>query len=105
MFDKLDDLIAKYEEIMRELHSPDVANYNARFKKLMKEQSDLAPLVEAYTEYKKCKADVQDSLEMLESENDEEMREMLKETLNESKARIEELEQKMNVILIWEMEL
>ncbi len=53
MFDKLDDLIAKYEEIMRELHSPDVANDNARFKKLMKEQSDLAPLVEAYTEYKK----------------------------------------------------
>jgi len=100
MFDKLDDLIAKYEEIMRELHSPDVANDNARFKKLMKEQSDLAPLVEAYTEYKKCKADVQDSLEMLESENDEEMREMLKETLNESKARIEELEQKMKIMLL-----
>ena len=100
MFDKLDDLIAKYEEIMRELHSPDVANDNARFKRLMKEQSDLAPLVEAYTEYKKCKADVQDSLEMLESENDEEMREMLKETLNESKARIEELEQKMKIMLL-----
>ena len=100
MFDKLDDLIAKYEEIMRELHSPDVANDNARFKRLMKEQSDLAPLVEAYTEYKKCKADVQDSLDMLESENDEEMREMLKETLNDSKARIEELEQKMKIMLL-----
>lgn len=100
MFDKLDDLIAKYEEIMRELHSPDVTNDNARFKRLMKEQSDLAPLVEAYTEYKKCKADVQDSLDMLESENDEEMREMLKETLNDSKARIEELEQKMKIMLL-----
>ena len=100
MFDKLDDLIAKYEEIMRELHSPDVANDNARFKRLMKEQSDLAPLVEAYTEYKKCKADVQDSLDMLESENDDEMREMLKETLNDSKARIEELEQKMKIMLL-----
>jgi len=100
MFDKLDDLIAKYEEIMRELHSPDVANDNARFKRLMKEQSDLAPLVEVYTEYKKCKADVQDSLDMLESENDEEMREMLKETLNDSKARIEELEQKMKIMLL-----
>ena len=100
MFDKLDDLIAKYEEIMRELHSPDVANDNARFKKLMKEQSDLAPLVEAYTEYKKCKGDVQDSLDMLESENDEDMREMLKETLNESKARIEELEQQMKIMLL-----
>ena len=100
MFDKLDDLIAKYEEIMRELHSPDVANDNARFKRLMKEQSDLAPLVEAYTEYKKCKADAQDSLDMLESENDDEMREMLKETLNDSKARIEELEQKMKIMLL-----
>ena len=100
MFDKLEDLLIKYEEIMEELHSPEVTNDTNRFRKLMKEQSDLTPLVEAYKEYKKCKSDVQDSLDMLESENDEDMREMLKETLNESKARIEELEQEMKIMLL-----
>lgn len=52
MFDKLDDLLRRYEEIMNELHEPDVANDQTRFRKLMKEQSDLTPIVEAYTEYK-----------------------------------------------------
>ena len=76
MFDKLDDLIARYEEIMNELHEPTVADNQARFRSLMKEQSNLQPIVEAYTEYKKCKETVEDSLSMLESENDEEMREL-----------------------------
>lgn len=66
MFDKLDDLLRRYEEIMNELAEPDVANNQDRFRKLMKEQSDMTPLVEAYTEYKKCKQDVEDSLAMLE---------------------------------------
>ena len=95
MFDKLDDLLRRYEEIMNELAEPDVANNQERFRKLMKEQSDMTPLVEAYTEYKKCKQDVEDSLAMLEEESDEEMREMLKETLNDSKKRIEELEKEI----------
>ena len=95
MFDKLDDLLRRYEEIMNELAEPDVANNQERFRKLMKEQSDMTPLVEAYTEYKKCKQDVEDSLAMLEEESDEEMREMLKETLNDSKKRIEELEKEL----------
>ena len=53
MFDKLEDLLIRYEEIMGELQEPDVANDQERFRKLMKEQADLAPIVEAYTEYKK----------------------------------------------------
>ena len=100
MFDKLDDLLRRYEEMMNELHEPDVVNNQERFRKLMKEQSDLAPLVEAYTEYKKCKQDIEDSLAMLESESDEEMREMLKEELSESKKRVEELEQKLKSLLL-----
>ena len=100
MFDKLDDLLRRYEEIMNELHEPDVANDQTRFRKLMKEQSDLTPIVDAYTEYKKCKQDVEDSIQMLEEENDEEMRKMLKEELSASKKRIEELEQEMKVLLL-----
>ncbi len=100
MFDKLDDLLRRYEEMMNELHEPDVVNNQERFRKLMKEQSDLAPLVEAYTEYKKCKQDIEDSLTMLESESDEEMREMLKEELSEAKKRVEELEQELKILLL-----
>lgn len=100
MFDKLDDLLIRYEEIMGELHEPTVTDNQERFRKLMKEQSDLAPLVEAYTEYKKCKQEIEDSLAMLDGESDEEMREMIKETLNESRGRVEELEQELKLLLL-----
>ena len=100
MFDKLDDLLIRYEEIMSELGEPGAADNQERFKKLMKEQSDLAPVVEAYREYKKSRQDVQDSLQMLETESDEEMRDMLKEELSEAKKRIEELEDKLKILLL-----
>ena len=85
MFDRLDDLLIRYEEVMGELQEPGAADDQARFRKLMKEQSDLAPIVEAYNEYKSCKQNVDDSLAMLEEESDEEMRELAKE---ESGSRI-----------------
>lgn len=100
MFDRLEDLLIRYEEVMGELQEPDVANDTERFKKLMKEQSDLAPIVEAYKEYKQCKQNVEDSLAMLDEESDEEMRELAKEELNDSKARIEELEHELKILLL-----
>ena len=100
MFDRLEDLVIRYEEVMGELQEPDVANDAARFRRLMKEQSDLAPIVEAFKEYKQCKQNVEDSLAMLEEESDEEMRELAKEELNESRARIEELEHELKILLL-----
>ena len=100
MFDKLENILIRYEELMSLLSEPDVANDPKRFQELMKEQGNLAPLVEAFTEYKKCKQNVEDSLAMLQEENDEEMREMLKEELNDSKDRIEELEKEMKILLL-----
>ena len=100
MFDKLDDILARYEEILNSLNEPDVANNQERYRALMKEQSDLLPLVNAYTEYKRCKKDIDDSLEMLESESDEDMKEMLKETLADSKKRVEELEGELKILLL-----
>ena len=70
MFDRLDDLLIRYEEVMGELQEPDVANDPERFRRLMKEQSDLAPIVEAYKEYKNCKQNVEESLQLLEEESD-----------------------------------
>ncbi len=100
MFDKLEDLIGRYEELMGLLNEPGVANDPQRFRALMKEQSDLAPIVEAYREYKKRNQDAEDSLAMLEEESDEDMREMLKEELNDAKKAIDELEQKLKVLLL-----
>ena len=100
MFDKLEDLLHHYEELMNTLSEPDVANDPNRFRKLMKEQSDLQPIVDAYKEYKESKQTVEDSLSMLESEKDEEMREMLKEELADAKSRIEELETELKILLL-----
>ena len=100
MFDKLEDLLIRFEEIMGELGEPSVANNQDRFRKLMKEQSDLTPIVNAYKEYKKCGQDVEDSLAMLEEESDGDMREMLKDELNAAKKRIEELEDELKILLL-----
>ncbi len=100
MFDKLEDLLIRFEEIMGELNEPSVTENQERFRKLMKEQSDLTPVVEAYREYKKCGQDAQDSLSMLEEEHDEEMRAMLKEELAEARARSEQLEQELKILLL-----
>lgn len=100
MFDKLEDLLRRYEEILNELHEPAVVNDQNRFRKLMKEQSDLTPLVEAYTAYKKSRQDAEDSLAMLEEESDEEMHDMLKEELSAARERIGELEQRLKVLLL-----
>lgn len=100
MFDKLEDLIRRYEDIMRELSEPGVSNDQQRFKKLMKEQSDIAPIVDTYKEYKKNKQDIEDSVAMLESEKDEEMRELLKEELNSARKNVEELEGKLKILLL-----
>ena len=100
MFDKLEDLLHHYEELMNTLSEPDVANDPKRFQKLMKEQSDLAPIVEAYTQYKQAKQSIEDSLLMLEEESDEEMRELAKEELNDAKNQVEELENKLKILLL-----
>ena len=100
MFDKLDDLLIRFEEVLNELGEPDVTSNPDRFQKLMKEQSELQPIVDAYKEYKACQQTVEESLMMLDEESDEEMREMLKEELADAKSRIEELETELKILLL-----
>ena len=100
MFDRLEDTVNRYEDITAELGNPDVVNDQEKFRKLMKEQSSLAPLIETYTEYKNCKKNIEDSLAILDEETDEELKEMAKEELNESKARVEELEHELKILLL-----
>ncbi len=100
MFDRLDDILIRFEEILEELNNPYVVEDQAKFRKLMKEQTELSPVVEAYKEYKGAKRDAEDSLSMLEGENDEEMREMLKEELSSAREKIAELETRLKVLLL-----
>ena len=100
MFDRLEDILIHYEELMLELNNPSVAEDQNRFRKLMKEQADLSPLVEAYKQYKQAKKDVEESLALLEEESDEEMRELAKEELSDAKERIETLENKLKILLL-----
>ena len=100
MFDKLEDLLVRFEEVLNELGEPGVTDNQERFQKLMKEQSELQPIVDTYKEYKENKETIQDSLSMLEEEKDEEMREMLKEELSDAKKRVEELEKELKILLL-----
>ena len=100
MFDRLDDILVRYQQVLEELNDPDVVNDQSRFRKLMKEQTDLTPIAEKYTEYKQTKQNIEDSLEMIETESDEEMKELAREELAESKVRLEEIENELKILLI-----
>lgn len=100
MFDRLDDILIRYQQVMEELADPEVVNDQRNFRKLMKEQNDLTPLVEKYTEYKKTKQTIDDSLEMLDMETDEELRELAKEELAGAKSDLVRIEQELKALLI-----
>ena len=100
MFDKLEDLLIKYREIEQELMDPHVVNDQQRYRKLMIEQSEMAPLVEKYNEYKETKVAIDDSLTMLSEESDDELLEMAKEELNDCKEKISLLEDELRILLL-----
>lgn len=100
MFEKLEDLVDRIDTINNMLTDPDVVSDQNKFRKLMKEQSDLTPIVEKYKEYKDTKQTIDDSLQMLEEESDEELREMAKEELNDAKSRLEIIEGELKILLL-----
>lgn len=100
MFDRLDDILIRFEELLHELGDPVLTSDPEKFRRLMKEQAELAPLVETYTQYKKTKKSIEENLELLEEERDEEMRELLKEDLAEAKKKMPELEKELKLLLL-----
>ncbi|WP_167955812.1 peptide chain release factor 1 [Anaerosporobacter faecicola] len=100
MFDKLEELVSRLQEIMDELNEPTVANDQTRFRKLMKDQAELSPIVDKYKEYKETKQGIEDSLHILDEESDEEMRELAKEELAECKERMEKIETELKILLL-----
>lgn len=100
MFDRLEDLVARLDELQLSLSDPSVISDQDKFRRLMKEQADLSPIVEKYLEYKNAKQTIEDSLMMLDEESDEELREMAKEELNEAKTQVETCEQELKILLL-----
>ena len=100
MFEKLEDVKRRQEEILRLLSEPSAAGDAAGMQKLMKEQAELQPVVETWTAWKDCCRTIEESTELLTGEEDQEMREMLKEEMNSARKQREVLEQKLRILLL-----
>ncbi|WP_250278846.1 peptide chain release factor 1 [[Clostridium] colinum] len=99
MFDKLIDLEKRYIELSDKINDPEVISNNEEWRKLMKEHSDISPIVNKYKEYEQTKQAIEDAKEML-NESDEEMRQLAKEELNENNEKIEQIKEELKILLI-----
>lgn len=100
MFDRLQAVEDRYDKLNELLSDPEIVNDTKKLRDYSKEQSDIQETVDAYREYKEVKAQHQDARSMLEEKLDPEMREMVKEELDETSTRIEELEARLKILLI-----
>lgn len=100
MFDKLDFILEKYEELSKKVSDPDVIAKQKEWQKLMKEMSDLEPIVKEYTAYKKAKEELEEAKEILDMEDDEELREMAREELKANETAIEEYTENLKILLL-----
>lgn len=100
MFDRLQAVEDRYERLTELLSDPDIVNDNKKLREYSKEQSDIQETVDTYREYKSVKEQLVDTREMLDSEKDPDMHEMVKEEFNLLKAQQEELEERLRILLI-----
>ena len=99
MFDKLDFILEKYEELSLKVSDPEIINNQPVWQKHIKEMGEMEPIVNKYKEYKKAKEDLQAAKEMLE-ENDEELREMAKMEISDIEPKIETYEDELKILLL-----
>lgn len=99
MFDKLADLEKRYIELSDKINDPEIISNNEEWRKLMKEHSDISPIVNKYKEYEQTKEAIEEAKEML-NESDEELRQLAKEELNENNAKIEQIKEELKILLI-----
>ena len=100
MFEKLDMLCLRSEDITKELESPGVTDDMDRYRKLMKEQSEILPVVTLYQEYRTEQKNVEDDLFLIENENDEDLKAMAREELAASKKNAAEMEERLRILLL-----
>ena len=100
MFDRLVEIENKYENLADQINDPDIISNQTQWRKLMKEYSDMTPIVEKYREYRAAKESIEESLMMLEEKLDDEFRELVKEELAENKEKVETLKQEITILLL-----
>ncbi|MBE6036128.1 MAG: peptide chain release factor 1 [Clostridiales bacterium] len=101
MYDKLDFIAGKYEELSLKVSDPEVINDQKTWQKYMKDMGEMEPVVNKYKEYKKAKEDLAGTKELLnESGLDEEMREMAKMELSELEDKLETYSQELKILLL-----
>ncbi|HUO60645.1 MAG TPA: peptide chain release factor 1 [Candidatus Acidoferrales bacterium] len=100
MFDRLDQIEARYEELTKQLASPEIVSDSAKYQKTAKAHSDLQPVVEKYREYRDLKHGIEDSRAMVESETDPDMRAYAQEELTSLEQRLAASEAELKVLLL-----
>jgi len=100
MFERLDQIEARYEELTKALASPDVINDSSKYQKTAKAHSDISPVVEKYREYKDLKKGIAESRAVLVDEKDSEMRAYAQEELEKLEARAVKVEEELRVLLL-----
>ena len=100
MLEKLEKIVARYDFLTTEISKPEVIADNNSWKKLVKEHSNLTPIVECYTQYKKAKSELDANMELLSTETDKEMLALLHEDVNLQKKNLDELLAQLKVLLL-----
>lgn len=100
MYDKLDQVVDRFEQLNVKLADPAIYNNQKEFKEITAQRRNLEEVVEAYREFKKLQADCLGAKELLKSESDDEMREMAKLEVNEKEAQLEQYEKKLQILLL-----
>jgi len=100
MFDKLDFLEDKYNKLNETIADPAVIADQERWRKLMKEQKDLTPIVEKYKQYKKAKDTIQESKELLSTTLEKDFKELVEMEMEEAKENIVVYEEELKILLL-----
>ena len=101
MFEKLKDVAARYEQINEKLMDPAVVSDNNQYKSLMKEHKNLTPIVEAYREYEKAQASMEEAKELLEEGGlEKDFKEIVEEQLTSSREDMERLSEELKILLL-----
>jgi peptide chain release factor 1 len=100
MFERLDQIEARYEELNQALASPDIVNDSAKYQKTAKSHSEIAPVVEKYREFKDLKRGIAESKAVLADEKDPDMRAYAQEELLGLEGRVAQAEEDLKVLLL-----
>jgi peptide chain release factor 1 len=100
MFERLDQIEARYEELTQALASPDITNDSAKYQKTAKAHSEITPIVERYREFKDLTRGIAESRAMLADEKDPDMRAYAQEELDKLEARVGGVEEELKVLLL-----